>query len=157
MRWHSSKDIMANYRSKLTEIYFVGIMRYYVQRFGVGKKFVEITFLWSPELYLFDQKYCNNNIVKYYYNLKDLFSIWIYFNLHVIIPVMRSCIFSIITQTSASRDPSEIILMIKKHDYYYQCWKQLCCFIFCGYPDFFRILWWIEKKDKCLYCHIWWI
>ncbi len=39
----------------------------------------------------------NSNIVKYYYNLKELFSIVIYFKMSFI-PVMQSWIFSIITR-----------------------------------------------------------
>ncbi len=32
--------------------------------------------------HLFDEKYSkNSNIVKYYYNLKELLSIWIYFKM----------------------------------------------------------------------------
>ncbi len=52
----------------------------------------------------------NNNIVKYYYNFKYLFSMWIYFQIEFIF-VMQSWIFSIITQSLVSHDPSEIILM----------------------------------------------
>ncbi len=38
--------------------------------------FTKVAFIWSI------QKYSkNSNIVKYYYNLKELFSIWIYFKM----------------------------------------------------------------------------
>ncbi len=40
--------------------------------------------------------YFNSNIVKYYYNLKELLSILIYFKMQFI-PVMQRCIFSVIT------------------------------------------------------------
>ncbi len=35
-------------------------------------------------------------------------------------------------------------------DYYYQWWKQLCCFIFLWKPWYicFRILWWIESSNE---------
>ncbi len=46
---------------------------------------------------LFDQKYSrNSNIVKYYYSLKQMFSMWIYVKI-LFSPVMQSWIFSIIT------------------------------------------------------------
>ncbi len=50
---------------------------YTIQRFGVSKKFnvFEKSFLCSPKLHLFDQKYRNSHIVTYYYNLKELFSV----------------------------------------------------------------------------------
>ncbi len=36
----------------------------------------------SSRLHLFDRKYSKNiNIVMYYYNLNELFSIWIYFKM----------------------------------------------------------------------------
>ncbi len=34
---------------------------------------------------------------------------------------------------------------------YYQCWKQLCCFIFLWklwYIFFFRVLWWTERSNR---------
>ncbi len=66
--------------------------------------------LCSSSLHLLDQKYRKNcNIVKYYYNLKECFSILIYLKISFIY-VMQSWIFSIITQSSV-HDPSEIILI----------------------------------------------
>jgi len=50
---------------------------------GVSKIFLNVferSPICSPRLHLFDQKYSKNSIiVKYYYNLKQLFSILIYF------------------------------------------------------------------------------
>ncbi len=48
-------------------------------------------------LHLFDKKYSINSILKYYYNLKELFSI-----------VMYS---ASLLQSSVSHDPSEIIII----------------------------------------------
>ncbi len=51
------------------------------KKFGISMIFFldifERHLLYSPRLHLFDQKY--SYIVKYYYNLKQPFSIWIYF------------------------------------------------------------------------------
>ncbi len=48
----------------------------------------------SPRLHLFDQKYSkNSNTVKYYFTLKQMFSILIYLKNNI--PVMQSWIFSI--------------------------------------------------------------
>jgi len=54
----------------------------------------EISLLCSLSLHLFDQKYRkNSNMVKYYNNLKQWFSIWIYFKIYFI-SLMQSWIFS---------------------------------------------------------------
>ncbi len=51
----------------------------------------------SPRLHLFDQKYSKNiHILKYYYNFKSPFSIWIHFKMKCI-SVIQSWIFSIIS------------------------------------------------------------
>ncbi len=53
------------------------------QKFEVSTVFLyvfERSLLCSPRLHLFDQKYIkNSNMVKYYYNFKQLFSICIFF------------------------------------------------------------------------------
>ncbi len=50
-----------------------------VQKFGVGENIL-FSLLCSPRLNLFDQKYSKNRIiVKYYYNLKYMFSTLIHF------------------------------------------------------------------------------
>ncbi len=77
--------------------------------------------LGSLRLHLFDKKYSkNSNIVKYYYNL-----IVQYF--HIENSCDQSWIFSIITPvfsvTWSFRNHSNMLI-------YYQCWKQLCCFLF---------------------------
>ncbi len=54
-------------------------------------------------LHFFDQKYSRiRNIVKYYYNLKELFSMWIYCKMEFSASLLQS---------SVSHDPSEIILI----------------------------------------------
>ncbi len=91
--------------------------------------------LCSPRLHLFNTKYSKNrNIVKYYCNLKWLFSLQIYFKMKCI-PVIQSWICSIITPVFSVTWSSEIISNIlicfsRNISYYYQCWKQLCCLIF---------------------------
>ncbi len=58
-------------------------------------------------LHLFDEKYSkNSNILKYYYNLKELFSIWIYFKI-VFIPVIKAASSSSLHVTWSS----EIIII----------------------------------------------
>ncbi len=56
-----------------------------VQTFELGKIFLNVpqtSILCSPMLHIFDQKYSkNSNIVKYYYNVKELFSEFEYFNI----------------------------------------------------------------------------
>ncbi len=60
-------------------------------------QFKWLSLLCSPRVHFFNQNYSkNSNIVKYFYNLKSLFSIWLYFKM-LFIPVMQSWIFSIIT------------------------------------------------------------
>ncbi len=86
-------------------------------------------------IYLFDHKY---NKSSNYYNLNEL--------LLEFIPVMQSWIFSIITPvirvTWPCRNDSNMLIWCSRNiSDYYQCWKQLRCFIF-----FF---------DKCLCCHFW--
>ncbi len=55
------------------------------------------------------------------------------------------------SQSSVSRDPSEIILICwfgaqETFLIIIKWWKQLCCLYFCGNCDhFFRILWWINN------------
>ncbi len=69
---------------------------------------------------------------------------------------MRSCIFSIITPvfsvTWSFRNHSNMLICCSRNiSDYYQCWKQLCCFIFWWKPKcilFFRILWWIESSKE---------
>ncbi len=49
-----------------------------IQKYGA----VRLFFSYAHEGCLFDQKYCkNSNIVKYYYNLKELFLILTYFKM----------------------------------------------------------------------------
>ncbi len=49
------------------------------QKFWVSKIFLNDSesLLCSPRMHLLDKKY--SNTVKYYYNLKKMFSIWMYF------------------------------------------------------------------------------
>ncbi len=62
-------------------------------------------------LHFFDQKYSRiRNIVKYYYNLKELFSMWIYCKMYFI-TVIKAVFSSSLLQSSVSHDPSEIILI----------------------------------------------
>ncbi len=79
-------------------------------------------------------------IVKYYYNLIELFSIWIYFKMQFI-PVKQSWIFSsslVFCITWSFRRYSNMLICCSWNiSYYYQCWKQLCCLI---------ILWFFDKK-----------
>ncbi len=71
--------------------------------------FHEISFMKSSSrLHLFDQKYCK--IVKYYYNLKHPFSIFIIFE-NIIYSCDQSWIFSIITPVFSVTWSSEIILI----------------------------------------------
>jgi len=73
----------------------------------------------------------NRNIVKYYDNLKWLFSILIYFKMY-----FESWIFNIITvadytsvlcNTWSFRNQSKMLILCSKNiNYYFQCWKQLC-------------------------------
>ncbi len=55
---------------------------------------------------------------------------------------------------SVSNDPSEIMLICcsRNISYYYQCWKQLYCFLYlCGnYDCFFRIIWLIKFNVSLL-------
>jgi len=54
-----------------------------------SKNVFEISLFCSPRLHLFDTKYNkNSSIVKYYYNLKELFAFSIYSILKCNIPVM---------------------------------------------------------------------
>ncbi len=65
----------------------------------------------SPRLHLFDQKYFKNSkIVKYFYNLKWLFSISVY-NKILFISVIKAEFSASLLQSSVSHDPSEIILI----------------------------------------------
>ncbi len=95
---------------------------------------IKPAFIWSKI-----QKNCN--IVKYY-NLKERFSILMYFKISFI-PVIQSWIFSIITPAFSAwsfRNHSNTLI-------YYQCWKQLCCLIFCFYFNFIYLFW---NRDNCL-------
>ncbi len=82
----------------------------------------ERSLLWSPKLHLFDQKYSNIEIVKYYYNLN---SILMYFKMQFI-PAMQSWIFSIITPVFNYF----CYLIINNVSLHYQCWKQCLLIIF---------------------------
>jgi len=69
----------------------------------------------SPWLHLFDKKYNkNSNIVKYYFNFKELFSIRIYLK-HVIYSCDQTCIFIIITHMILQKSLEYDDLMIKRH------------------------------------------
>ncbi len=81
--------------------------------------------------------------MKYYYNLKELFSMWIYCQMSFV-PVI-SCLI----QSSVSHDPLEIIII---------CWfdaqeKNLIIInVENQFYFIFRILWWIESsKEQHLY------
>ncbi len=62
----------------------------------------------SPNPHLFDQKYCKNWI--FFYRSKQRFSMWKYCEIKCI-PVMCSCIFSIITPVFSVTWSSEIIII----------------------------------------------
>jgi len=49
-------------------------------------------------------------IVKYSYSLKQLFSIWLYFNISLI-PVIKAVFSASLLQSSESHDPTEITLI----------------------------------------------
>ncbi len=77
-----------------------------ILKFGVGTILMkEVSQTYQGCIHLYSK---NNNIVKYYYNLKYLTSIYFTCNLF---PWWQSRIFSIITPDSVSHDASEIILI----------------------------------------------
>ncbi len=70
--------------------------------FEVGNIFyVFESFFCSPRMLLFDLKY--SKIVKYYYNLKQLFSMWIYIKLSFI-SVIKAVFSASLLQSSVSHD-----------------------------------------------------
>ncbi len=77
-------------------------------------------------LHSFDKNKIKSNIAKYYYNLKQCFSILIlYFKMwfiHVNFPV-----FSV---TWSFRNHSNMLILCSRNVYYYHSWKQLCCLMF---------------------------
>ncbi len=78
----------------------------------------------SPRLHLFDQNTVKT--VKYYYNLKQLLSVWIYCKMHFI-PVN----FPVFSVTWSMRNHSNMLICCSRNiSDNYQCWRQLCCFIF---------------------------
>ncbi len=81
-------------------------------------------------LHLFNQKHRkNSNIVKYYYNFKKVFSIWIHFKMWFI-PVMQSWIFCIITPvfsvTWSCRNHCNMLIY---------CSRNICIIIFYYYVE----------------------
>ncbi len=96
-------------------------------------------------LHLFNQKYSkNSNIVKYNYNLKGLFSIWIDFRIYSCDEFSASLL-----QSSVSHDLSEIIL---------KCWFAaqerfiiiICVETSCSTNIFVEtlIIWWWRESSK---------
>ncbi len=88
----------------------------------------------SPRLHLFDQKYSKNS--------ETLLQFKIYCNFNFIISVIKAVF-------SASLRSLQCHMIFRNHSNmliycswnisdYYQCWKQLCCFIFCGNRDTFN-------------------
>ncbi len=107
----------------------------------------------SPSLHLCDQKYSkNSNIVKYYYNLKELFSISIYIFLNVI----YSCDVKLYFQHHffsfqchmIFRNHSNMMICCSRNISYVKI--RFCCLIF-YHQDSFRILWWIESSKQHLF------
>ncbi len=107
------------------------------ENLGVSKIFhvsewimlTKAAFIWS--------KTVKSNILKYYYNFKQLFYILIYF-----IPVIQRWIFSIITPvfsvTWSFRNHSNMLISCSRNiSNSYQCWKWMCCSIFLGNWYFF--------------------
>jgi len=93
-------------------------------QFNVFKR----SLLSSPRLHLFDQKYSkNSNIVKYYYHLKELFSICKYFSkcnlfLWSNLNFQHHSVFSV---TWSFRNHSNMMIWCFCYiSDYYQCWKQ---------------------------------
>ncbi len=80
--------------------------------------------------------YCN--IVKYYYNLKYLFSMWIYWS-----KLYFQHHYSSLQCHMIFRNHSNMLICCSRNiSDYYQCWKQLCCTVFLCKPwniKFFRI------------------
>ncbi len=65
-----------------------------IWKFRVGKLFCIFERMLTKAVFIWCNK--NSNILKYYYHLKELFSIWMHFKMQFI-PVMQIWIFSIIT------------------------------------------------------------
>ncbi len=113
----------------------------FIQKFGVLHVFWRL--FCSPRLHLFDHEYSiNSNIVKYYYNSKELFSILIYLkcNLLLWLKLNFSIITAVFSATWSFRNQSNILIWCSRNisDYYS---KYCAASYFCG--NCFRILWWI--------------
>ncbi len=78
----------------------------------------------------------NNNIVKYFYNWKSLFSIEIYFKMVFIYVIAKLNFQQSLLQSLGSHDPSEICWFAaqKYISYFYLWWKQMGCLIFLWKP-----------------------
>ncbi len=100
----------------------------------------------------------NNNVVKYYYNLIELFYFFEY------IKNVKAEFSASLLQSSVSHDPSEIILicwfvaqllsiiidaklLINNVSCYYWCWKHFCGLIVLWKPQYIYIFLLIEKYE----------
>ena len=119
---------------------------------STGQKFGNITifnvfersFFCSSSLHLSDQKYrFIFNIVIYYYNLNNWFSIYYTLNDHLFLWCKAELSGSLLQSITWSfRNHSNMMI-------HYQSWKQFCCLIFFhNLWYFFRILWWIKRIKK---------
>ncbi len=93
-------------------------------------------------------------IVKYYYNLKQLFSMWISVKIKFISVTAQRFQhhYSSLQCHMIFRNHANMLICCSRNiSDYYQYWKQLCCTIFLWKPWtilFFRIHRWIERSKE---------